>query len=127
MSTPQSGSGLSMGQQADSSMVDHRSAPPPDNTNVAGQDPNALYTQVQSADPGQVGQVAQSWSNIGNALDTVNQVLSTGAATGANGWTGTAAQSALGFHTQVAQWTAVATQASYEAGGNVTSQSYAAS
>jgi hypothetical protein len=98
-----------------------------DNTNFAGQDPNTVYAQVQAANPGQVGRVANSWTNIGSALETVNQVLSTGVAAGANGWTGAAAEKALGFHTQVAQWTAVATQASYEAGGNVSSQSDAAS
>jgi hypothetical protein len=124
VSTP--GNGLSSGQYADSGSVGRRDAPPPDNTNFAGQDPNTVYTQVQAADPGQVGNVAQSWTNIGSALEMVNQVLSTGAAAGANGWTGAAAEKALGFHTQVAQWTAVATQASYEAGGNVSSQSDAA-
>jgi hypothetical protein len=125
MSTP--GNGLSSGQYADSGSVARRPAPPPDNTNFASQDPNTVYTQVQAADPGQVGNVAQSWTNMGSALEAVNQVLSTGAAAGANGWSGAAASKALGFHTQVAQWTAVATQASYEAGGNVSSQSDAAS
>src|SRR6202035_4020368 len=50
----------------------------------------------------------------------------TGVNAGANGWTGAAAEKALSFHTQVAQWTAVTTQAAYEAGGNVSSQSDAA-
>jgi hypothetical protein len=119
--------GLSAGQPADSGSVGRRPGPPPDNTNFAGQDPNALYTQVQAANPEQVGRLATSWNNVGTALETVNQVLSTGATAGANGWTGAAAENALSFHTHVAQWTAVATQASYEAGGNVSSQSDAAS
>jgi hypothetical protein len=98
-----------------------------DNVNYSGQDPNTVYRQVQLADPGQVDNVAQSWNNIGDALDNVNQVLSTGAQNGANGWTGAAADAALSFHTQVAKWTAVTTQAAYTASANVSNQGGSAS
>lgn len=121
------GNGLALGQFADTGSVEHRPGPPHDNTNFAGQDPHVLYDQVQNADPAQVSRVADSWNKIGEALDTVGDVLATGVARGAAGWTGAAAQSALGFHTRVAQWTAVAAQASHQAGDNVSMQSDAAS
>jgi hypothetical protein len=55
---------LDSGTTADPGAVTNRPAPPPDNTNHAGADPNQTYTDIQAAQPSQVGQVANSFNNV---------------------------------------------------------------
>jgi hypothetical protein len=56
MSTP--------GQSFDPNAVASRPNLPPDNTNHSGGEPSITYQELQAANPGQIGLIAASWTNV---------------------------------------------------------------
>jgi hypothetical protein len=108
---------------------DNQSRPAPNlgNTNYAGQGSEQLSTAIKAANSKQISSIADSWNNLGNSLVKITSTLQNAANTAGSGWQGQAADAALQFHTQVANWTNNTAAGTQVTGANVADQAAAVS
>lgn len=104
-----------------------RNPPSTGDPNYASQNSQQLYDAVHAADSGQTTSVATSWNNVGNKLVLITSTLNDAAKQAASGWEGDAANAAMQFHTQVANWTNNAAAGAQVTAANVADQSTAVS
>jgi hypothetical protein len=86
-----------------------------------------LSSGLQSADATSANDSSEAWNEIANALVNVNTTLSKASTTAASGWEGEAANSAMQFHAQVANWTNTTAAGAQVASVNLYNQSTAVS
>ncbi len=104
-----------------------RPGPARDDPNYHGMTSAALSNGVKVADAGPSHDSSEAWNAIGNALVHVNQTLAQAASTASSGWQGAAANNAMQFHTQVANWTNTTASGAQVASVNLHNQSSAIS
>src|SRR5882724_2024341 len=75
---------------------------------------------------GHVGTSSQAWNKISNSMLTISKSLNTAATSTETSWTGTAADSARGFHTGVSGWTGSSSESAQLVSDNMYNQSTAA-
>src|SRR5882757_900702 len=118
---------ISSQQQTLAQDVNTRSAPSVGGNNYLNYSHDALYGMVNnSLDAGQVGTSSQAWNKISNSMVTISKSLNTAATSTETSWTGTAADSARGFHTGVSGWTGSASESAQLVSDNMYNQSTAA-
>ncbi len=118
---------ISNQQQTLAQDVNTRSAPSVAGNNYLNYSHDALYGMVNNGlDAGQVGSNSQSWNKISNSMVTISKSLNTAATSTESSWTGTAADTARGFHTGVSSWTGSASESAQLVSDNMYNQSQAA-
>jgi hypothetical protein len=107
--------------------VNTRSAPSVVGNNYLNYSHDALYGMVNNGlDAGQVGSNSQSWNKISNSMVSISKTLNTATTSTESAWTGTAADTARGFHTGVSSWTGSASESAQLVSDNMYNQSQAA-
>jgi len=118
---------ISNQQQTLAQDVNTRSAPSVSGDNYLTYSHDALYGMVNNGlDAGQVGTSSQAWNKISNSMVNISKTLNTAATSTESSWTGTAADSARGFHTGVSGWTGSASESAQLVSDNMYNQSQAA-
>ena len=102
-----------------------RPAPSDGNPNYHGMTSVQLSSGVQGASSAPSHESSEAWNAIGNALVNVNQTLAKAASSASSGWQGQAANDAMQFHTQVANWTNTTAAGAQVASVNLYNQSNA--